>query len=396
MQASAPQWCKRLHPRLLFLFCSMTNSRGLRLSFDEPPINLRLYMARRKRDQHSQSESHSASECDPRQMLNQAILTATVNLHVEKHGPPARPSSPIEVAPSGSQEELRASFAVLLGKDPKDISDEELCKWNNQIEAAAAARAQHFLTYRECQIDHLLAIGCPPEEVENYLRFTQRTLASLYFLVAQTHPSPAAVHKLALRYACDARKPIEGDINRFSWKRVPEGWLITEYPSLSHRMMPIPLPGRLIKDSFVVAVLDHVFTEMPRSKLMQLIEVILDGPPKQSDTLEAADRPSFTYDIVGGESNLVRLWINGVEVRLSKSRDVHRLLVVLCKCPRGRFQGRQLGREAGITNVAQAATKIRKSLESTFSGAGGWLLTSPVCWAAEYGPAAVSTSRQDA
>ena len=70
--------------------------------------------------------------------------------------------------------------------------------------------------YLDAIVEHLEAIGCSPADVASYLRCRQQTLASLYLLIAQPNPSPTETRKLALRLALDARKPIEGNLERFT------------------------------------------------------------------------------------------------------------------------------------------------------------------------------------
>src|SRR5262249_45480466 len=113
--------------------------------------------------------------------------------------------------------------------------------------------------------------------------------ASLYALIAQPNPSPGEVKRLALRLALDARRPVGGDINRFTWQRTEGGWLIGEYLSVTHRALPFPMSSHLVTDPLVVLVLDQVLVDRPNPyKVLQAIELILGGPPQSNDTLEAA------------------------------------------------------------------------------------------------------------
>src|SRR5262249_31624762 len=145
-------------------------------------------------------------------------------------------------------------------------------------------------------VAHLLSVGCKPEDVAAYFHLRRRTFASLYAFIAQPNPSPGEVKRLALRLALDARRPVGGDINRFTWQRLKSGWLVGESPTVSHRTMLFPLSSQLVTDPLVVLILDRVFAEAPSQyRIMEVIEFILGGPPRLGDTLEALAGPLFEY-----------------------------------------------------------------------------------------------------
>jgi hypothetical protein len=235
-------------------------------------------------------------------------------------------------------------------------------------------------------VAHLQAIDCKPEEVAGYFRLRRQTLASLYILVSKLNPSPSEMKKMALRFALDARMPIEGDIDRFTWRREPGRWEVVQYPSVAHRLMQLTLPPRLVDDAFAVAVLDCVFRNPPPIHgLMELIESIFNGPSQAGDTLEGAGQPCLTYAVAEDQRH-VRLWVGDREVQLVGWRDVHQLLRELCTKPDTPLKGREAGRRLGINNASQAASEIRKALEATLHGAREWLLTNPIRWATGHVP----------
>ena len=84
-------------------------------------------------------------------------------------------------------------------------------------------------------VSHLEAIGCPPADVLKYFEQSDRTLATLYLLLAQPgNPSPTEMQRLALRYALDARQPIEGDVSLFKLRRESDCFRIAvQDPALS-------------------------------------------------------------------------------------------------------------------------------------------------------------------
>ena len=74
-------------------------------------------------------------------------------------------------------------------------------------------------------------IGCQPEDVEGYLQSEKHVLASLYLEAERPHPRSLKLRQLALRYALDARKPINDDGTRFKWNHTDDGLIITNMNS---------------------------------------------------------------------------------------------------------------------------------------------------------------------
>ena len=156
-----------------------------------------------------------------------------------------------------------------------------------KIIRVALADADCLIAHLDHLAEQLSAINCTSKaDVEHYFRAANQTLASLYFLAAQPQPSPDGLKRLALRYALDARRPVEGDLWRFEWRRLEGGWEVTEYPSLAARTLPFRLPGRVLRDVDTVTVLDHVFARPPQFyDLMDFIEDRFGRVPTEADCL---------------------------------------------------------------------------------------------------------------
>ena len=156
------------------------------------------------------------------------------------------------------------------------------------IVSAAMADADAVANHLDHVVDHLLSIGCTSKAaVQRYFLLESRTLASLYFEAAKAHPSPTELTKLALRYALDARRPIEGDIGRFEIRPFEKVWKVIEYPSIAMRVPAIPYPGRIIKNIFCRANPRLPAARPPDIfRLMELIESLLGGVPTQADCLD--------------------------------------------------------------------------------------------------------------
>jgi hypothetical protein len=87
-----------------------------------------------------------------------------------------------------------------------------------------------------------------------------QTLSSLHVLIAESrNPSPSAIRALALRYALDARRPVESLLH-LCWKRVPEGWWINFY-GLTIWRAPY---ARLVKAERAVRILDFALLQRRR------------------------------------------------------------------------------------------------------------------------------------
>jgi hypothetical protein len=257
-----------------------------------------------------------------------------------------------------------------------------------EILAAAEEQAGDVGRYLNDFAAHLEAIDCPPDEVPAYLRLGEQTLGSLYVLVGQGNPSPTEMRRLALRYALDTRRPVEGDLSRFTFEREPRGWRITEDPAGPPRVLPLSLPGRSVTNFQAVRVIDGVLADPPAiPALMLTIETVLSRVPGPQDGLPGRGRPVFSYLVGPGPDAevRVRLWVNDAEVPLRPWGDIHRLLQLLCRNPTAQYKGKHL-KERGIRNASQAVAKIREDLDQVWPGAGGWLLTDPIRWAEDHAP----------
>ncbi len=189
---------------------------------------------------------------------------------------------------------------------------EFLCQMIRAAHADAESVAEHLNHLAE----HLWAIGCTGKaEVEGYFVLAKRTLASLYGEAAKPHPSPRVLSKLALRYALDARRPIEGDIDRFHVQRLHDGWNVIEYPSLAMRVPAIPLPGRIVKNIFAVRILDDLRAQPPDFyRLMGHLESLLGGVPAATDDLEHGDTtpPPGRQPVIEVDLDTLNVWLDGI------------------------------------------------------------------------------------
>ena len=175
-----------------------------------------------------------------------------------------------------------------------------------KVVAVAFAQARLVGEHIEHLAEHFSSIGCTDKgDVEQYFRAANRTLASLYFVAKQPRPSPDGLKRLALRYALDARRAIEGDLRRFETRRTERGWEIVEYQTAVERGIPFQLPGRAVQDIYTVSVLDFALVNPPRIfDLMGLIENLIGGVPSESDCLgpddqfaEAQQRPRIRVEL---------------------------------------------------------------------------------------------------
>lgn len=252
---------------------------------------------------------------------------------------------------------------------------------------SATDEADSIVRYVDTLVEHLEAIGCKYSRVRDYLRLADQTLASLYFAVLCPNPSPTEVKKLALRYALDARVPITGPIERYHLNRREDGWEIREYPDIARPS--IPFPPRIIRNALAVRILDGVFRHEPNPfRLMEFIELVLNGPPSKDDALPLAGRQRFAYRITedsGGEPT-VTLWIGKTQVKLPRRRDVHLLLQALCETQDLRLTGPQCREKLDVANASEACGLIRRALRHAHPEAGEWLLTGPIGWAHDKAP----------
>ena len=180
-----------------------------------------------------------------------------------------------------------------LPNDP--AANKTVLEFLTKVVSAAVANADLLGDHLQHVVDHLSAIGCTHKaHVESYFRRANRVLASLYLEAAKAHPSPSALTKLALRYALDARRPIEGDIDRFEIRRREDAWEVSEYPSSAMRAAAIGMPGRIVKNIFMVRIFECLHDRPPDIfGLMEHIERLLGGVPSLADSLEG-DRGAGT------------------------------------------------------------------------------------------------------
>ncbi len=214
-------------------------------------------------------------------------------------------------------------------------------------------------------VEHLSSIGCTNSaDVEEYFGLANRTLASLYLEAAKARPSSNELTRLALRYALDARRPVEGEVGRFAFRRYKNAWEVIEYPSVAKRVPAIPLPGRLVKNVFAVRILDCLRREPPAIyALMGLIEDLLGGVPVEADGLSGSGkcavpgrRPNIMVDL---KKSIV--WLNNEPVPVSNEQAHFVHLVVAAGG--GWISSTEIGKSGDIgTIVGSRPDRVRKKL----------------------------------
>lgn len=198
--------------------------------------------------------------------------------------------------------DLRGAVAAVSGVPESELADAAVDETVQRIRAAAEEDAARVGEHLENFVDHLESIGClSTEEITAYLDSADEVLARLYHAASRPHPSPTRLMQLALQYALDARRPVEGELTRFDLRRHDWGYEIVEYPSAAMRVPAIPRRGRPVRNVFAVRVLDCLRQDPPQIyKLMGLIEELLHGVPEEipaEEASEASARIEFRVDL---------------------------------------------------------------------------------------------------
>ncbi len=118
----------------------------------------------------------------------------------------------------------------------------------------------------------------------------------------------------SLLHALDARRPIEGDIDRFAVQRLHDGWNVIEYLSAAMRVPAIPLPGRIVRNFFAVRILDYLQARPPDFYgLMGHLESLLGGVPEATDSLEHVGiaPPPGRQPVIEVSIDTMNLWLDG-------------------------------------------------------------------------------------
>ena len=241
----------------------------------------------------------------------------------------------------------------------------------SKIIAAAEADATSVGNHLDHLVEHLLAIGCTDRaDVQEYFDLANRVLASLYQEAAKAHPSPSELTKLALRYALDARHPVEGEVGRFAFRRQQDAWEVIEYPSMAMRVPAIPLPGRPVKNVFAVRILDYLQRQPPAIyALMGLIEDLLGGVPAETDGLSGnANNPGRAEQLnieVDLQTSIV--WLNGEPIPVT-NEQAH--FVHLVASAGGSWISSKEIRVSGSsgTMIGARPDRVRKKLPSSVRG----------------------------
>lgn len=325
------------------------------------------------------SSAEAAGEVENRQSLRQAIINALVEFRLPRD---ERSVTLRDQTGKADRETSRQAIAVLLELPLADVTDARLDVEIAKIRQSAEEDAEALIAYVDSLVEKFESIGCKHNEIHGYFRLARQTLASLYVAISHPGPSPTEVKKLALRYALDARKAVEGSLDRFHLTRKESYWEVREYLGIAVRS--IPMPPRCVRDPVAVDVLDQVFRDkLDTYRLMELIEWWLGDQPSKDDALSPARKPRFTYQIATSNSGepTVALWVGQAEVKLPRRRDVHSLLESLCTEPDQQLTGPQCRRQLRISNPSEVCILIRKALGGVDANARDWLLTKPIRWA---------------
>jgi len=195
---------------------------------------------------------------------------------------------PAVIPDASDREEIRTALAVLSQVPVSEITDSVLDEAIRRIEADAVADAERVIVYVDRLIEHLQSINCTSEQdVIEYFDAEHRVLSELYAELQQPHPSPTRVHQLAIQYALDPRRVINAASHQMDIRRITDGFEIVVLSSGQVRFRSIPYPGRIIRHSFAVQLLDLILRQSwPITAIMQLIEMLLEKVPS------AGERPT--------------------------------------------------------------------------------------------------------
>lgn len=243
-------------------------------------------------------------------------------------------------------------------------------------------------------VEHFLAVGVRPDEVPEYLRWERRTLASPYFLLRDPRSSPAAIRKLAYRYALDARHEVDDEPGKVGIRPAGElsgagGGAGKPFPAPAEQAERHRL-GTMLSE----AILSHLEDPDPNFyALLHGIEKVLGGEPKPSDTLKANTPPRLSYSI---EGDVLRLWTGGTLVPGLRGKNEQALLKYFCENPKAEVRGRALQQRLGgqLTNASKATKAVGAAMREVNEQAGEWLLTDPLRWAADITPVPHPGTRQ--
>lgn len=137
-------------------------------------------------------------------------------------------------------------------------------------------------------------LGCSSEsDMHGFFDAAECVLAELYHEAGKPSSSPTRLMRLALQYAMDPRRLIEGDIERFHLRWTSNGLEIVEYPSLGKKVLAFPYPGRRLRNIYACKILELLNDNTPQLfALRKLLEGILgENPPEPRTATLNAKRP---------------------------------------------------------------------------------------------------------
>ncbi|MCZ7646232.1 MAG: hypothetical protein M5U26_13275 [Planctomycetota bacterium] len=185
--------------------------------------------------------------------------------------------------------------------------------------------------------------------------------------------------QLAFLSILDRRRPNKDDVFRYRVTRRGSRYLVSEHTN-SFFAQHVPEESHVeIFESTAVRVLDCIVPDQRR--LDELRNVIQRRLGKDLGHECPAEKLRFEFEIEEiSDGSCVHLWIDGSEVALPRSADVHRLLENLCSKPKLRMNKSAAEKRYQITNVYRAWKGIRASLGAARKGAEAWVLEREIGW----------------
>ncbi|MCE9555384.1 MAG: hypothetical protein K8T91_18700 [Planctomycetes bacterium] len=264
------------------------------------------------------SQSDACSSNEPTPDIRHEIVRA--------HGRPRESKAigsfrPISKPSPIDRKQLRAAVAAITQTPEEELSEAAVDKVLVKVKKSAIVTGNLLGNHLDGVVAHRKSIGCTSEqEVADYIDLERRVLVSLYSESAKPSPSPTVLLKLALRYSLDARKEIEGDIQRFDLRRRPTGWEIIEYSSPALKIAGVDMPGRLITNVFKVTILDFLHCETPPFfQVLTFLERLLEGVPNKKESLECLTlKPSSPVPVIRVELDKDVVWIDDEPAGVNK------------------------------------------------------------------------------
>ncbi len=311
--------------------------------------------------------------------LVSAILAARKDLYRSNPGgfspasgslPPATPPIPPESVASPPRPPVETSVAT-----PAQAAIIEMFAQFGWDRADAVGI---FLTGCVRQFE-MLAVQ--PPDVHDYLLWEQRVLGSLYGAVREPVLSPSRIKELAIRFAVDPRRPLQGHLLQYVVDFNDGGIAIGKYPeNMPYSQLQPPAARKVVHTLFAKILLKHVFAqEINARELIDFVEGIFIGVPPAGLTLDNVQHDRLTYSHEGGR---IRMWVMGQEVMRIHGAYEQLLLRIMCQDPTICSTASGLkNREPRLKNPWSAVRKVRDAMRAIAEEAGDFILTKPLRWA---------------